>query len=132
MALSKQISILLMLACVCLVANGCYPRGNGRPRDDDDDGDWHWYEDCHDQSGDGRFINCGAMDGNQAHAKCQDGYELPVVRSQAELEDIQAFIGADSKDPIQTIKGCLVHIAMHIAISRTVYYTKTCALKMHH
>ncbi len=97
MALGKGISFLLMLACVWSVANCCYPRGNGRPRDD---GDINWYDDCQDQSGDGRFINCGAMDGDEAHAKCQDGYELPVVRSQPELDDIQAFIGADSKELI--------------------------------
>ncbi len=46
-----------------------------------------------------QFIDRGTKSGSEAHGTCPGGSQLPVIRTQAELEAIQTFLGSTtSKD----------------------------------
>lgn len=57
-----------------------------------------WDDGCTKVSADGKYLNCGSMTGDKAHKKCKGKYDLPVIRSKEELQDIQKYIGSTSKE----------------------------------
>ncbi len=50
-----------------------------------------------------QFIDRGTKSGNEAHGTCPGGSQLPVIRTQAELEGIQTFLGSTTSKNLNLV-----------------------------